>query len=86
MNSFETKEKYLKPDSLSDRQPVQLYKERRSMVIFPGAGCYEFECFKWRVVCSLVRTQGCRKQQQGYLFHSNAIIPNETSQQHTLGF
>lgn len=38
MNSFESKEKYLKPDSLSDRQPVQLYKERRSMVIFPGAG------------------------------------------------
>ena len=37
MNSFESKEKYLKPDSLSDRQPVQLYKERRSMVIFPGA-------------------------------------------------
>ena len=34
MNSFESKEKYLKPDSLSDRQPVQLYKERRSMVIF----------------------------------------------------
>ena len=31
------KEKYLKPDSLSDRQPVQLYKERSSMVIFPGA-------------------------------------------------
>ena len=38
MNSFESKEKYLKPDLLSDRQPVQLYKERRSMVIFPGAG------------------------------------------------
>ena len=38
MNSFESKEKYLKPDSLSDRQPVQLYKERSSMVIFPGAG------------------------------------------------
>ena len=38
MNSFESKEKYLKPDSLSDRQPVQLYKERRSMVIFPRAG------------------------------------------------
>ena len=38
MNSFESKEKYLKPDSLSDSQPVQLYKERRSMVIFPGAG------------------------------------------------
>ena len=39
MNSFESKEKYLKPDSLSDRQPVQLFnKERRSMVIFPGAG------------------------------------------------
>ena len=48
--------------------------------------CYEFECFKWQVVCSPVRTQGCRKQQQGYLFHSNAIIPHETSQQHTLGF
>ena len=51
-----------------------------------GPQCYEFECFKWQVVCSLVRTQGCRKQQQGYLFHSNAIIPHETSQQHTLGF
>ena len=38
MNRFESKEKYLKPDSLSDRQPVQLYKERSSMVIFPGAG------------------------------------------------
>ena len=38
MNSFESKEKYLKRDSLSDRQPVQLYKERSSMVIFPGAG------------------------------------------------
>ena len=38
MNSFESKEKYLKPDSLNDRQPVQLYKERSSMVIFPGAG------------------------------------------------
>ena len=38
MNSFESKEKYLKPDSLSDRQPVQLCKERSSMVIFPGAG------------------------------------------------
>ena len=48
--------------------------------------CYEFECFKWQVVCSLVRTQGCRKQQQGYLFHTNVIIPHETSQQHTLGF
>ena len=35
MNSFESKEKYLKPDSLSDRQPVQLYKERSNMVIFP---------------------------------------------------
>ena len=38
MNSFESKEKYLKPDSLSDGQSVQLYKERSSMVIFPGAG------------------------------------------------
>ena len=38
MNSFESKEKYLNPDSLSDRQPVQLYKERSSMVILPGAG------------------------------------------------
>ena len=38
MNSFESKVKYLKPDSLSDRQPVQLFKERSSMVIFPGAG------------------------------------------------
>ena len=48
--------------------------------------CYEFECFKWRVVCSPVRTQGCRKQQQGHLFHTNAIIPHKSSQQHTLGF
>jgi len=38
VNSFESKEKYLKPDLLSDRQPVHLYKERSSMVIFPGAG------------------------------------------------
>ena len=38
MNNFESKEKYLKPDSLSDRQPVQLYKERSSIIIFPGAG------------------------------------------------
>ena len=29
---------YLKPDSLSDRQPVQLYKRRSNMVIFPGVG------------------------------------------------
>ena len=54
--------------------------------MFSFFSCYEFECFKGQVVCSLVRTQGCRKQQQGYLFHSNAIIPHETSQQHTLGF
>ena len=38
MDRLESKEKYLKPVSLSDRQPVQLYKERSSMVIFPGAG------------------------------------------------
>ena len=38
MDSLESKEKYLKPESLSDTQPVQLYKERSSMVIFPGAG------------------------------------------------
>ena len=38
MDSLESKEKYLKPDSLSDWQPVQLYKERSNMVIFPGAG------------------------------------------------
>ena len=38
MNSFESKEKSLKPDSLSDKQPVQLYKKRSSMVIFPGTG------------------------------------------------
>ena len=31
MNSFDSKEKYLKPHSLSDRQPVQLYKERSDM-------------------------------------------------------
>lgn len=37
MDSLESKEKYLKPDSLSDRQPVQLYKERSSKVLFPGA-------------------------------------------------
>ena len=57
--------------------------KRRLYTILP---CYEFECFKWRVVCSPVRTQGCRKQQQGYLFHSYAIIPHKSSQQHTLGF
>ena len=38
MHSFENKEKYLKPESLRDRQPGQLYKEGSSMVIFPGAG------------------------------------------------
>ena len=38
MDSLESKEKYLKPDSLSDRQPVQLYKKRSHMVIFLGAG------------------------------------------------
>lgn len=59
---------------------------RNGKKVFSVSACYEFECFKWRVVCSPVRTQGCRKQQQGYLFHTNAIIPRETSQQHTLGF
>ena len=29
----------------------------------------------------LIRTQGCRKQQQEYLFHTNAVIPHKTSQQ-----
>ena len=24
--------------------------------------------------------QGCQKQQQGYLFHANAVIPHKTSQ------
>ena len=38
MDSLESKEKYLEPHSLSGRQPVQLYKERSNMVIFPGAG------------------------------------------------
>ena len=38
MDSLESKEKYLKEDSLIDRQPVKLYKERSNIVIFPGAG------------------------------------------------
>ena len=38
MDSLESKEKYLKPDSLRDRQPMQLYKERSNMVIIPAAG------------------------------------------------
>ena len=38
MDSHESKEKYLKPDSLSDRQPGQLCKERSKIVIFPEAG------------------------------------------------
>ena len=32
--------------------------------------------------CSLIgRTQDCRKQQQGYLFHTKAVIPHKTSLQ-----
>ena len=38
MASLESKEMYLKPDSLSDRQPVQLCKRRSNMVIIPGVG------------------------------------------------
>ena len=34
-----------------------------------------------KVVCSLNRMQGCRKQQQGYFFLTNVIIPRKTSQQ-----
>ena len=41
--------------------------------------CCKFECFKWQVVCSLNRTQGCRKQ-QGYLFQMNTVTPLNTSQ------
>ena len=37
----------------------------------------QVRCFKWQVVCSLNRTQGCRKQQQGYF---NAVTPLKTSQ------
>ena len=33
------------------------------------------------IVCSPNRTQGCRKTQQGYLFHTNAVFPHKTSQQ-----
>ena len=47
--------------------------------------CCKFECFQWQVVCCLVKTQGCRKQQQGYLFHTNAVIPHKTSHKYTLG-
>ena len=43
--------------------------------------CCKFECLKWQVVCSLNRTQGCRNQQQGYLFQMNAVTPHKTSQQ-----
>ena len=43
--------------------------------------CCKFECLKCQVVCSLIRTQGCRKRQQGYLFHTKAVIPHKTSQQ-----
>ena len=41
----------------------------------------QVRCFKWQVVCSLNRTQGCQKQQQGYLFQMNAVTPLKTSQQ-----
>ena len=43
--------------------------------------CCEFVCLKCQVVCSLNRTQGCRKHQQGYFFQMNAVIPHKTSQQ-----
>ena len=59
MNSFESKEKYLKPDSLSDRQPLQLYKERRNMVIFPGAGNQSNE---WDIFCIEIATITRREQ------------------------
>ena len=64
MNSFESKEKYLKPDSLSDRQPVQLYKERRSMVIFPGAGNQSSSGCSSHVVYFLV-TKECISGENG---------------------
>ena len=41
----------------------------------------QVRCFKWQVVCSLNGTQGCRKQQQGYLFQLNVVTPLKTSQQ-----
>ena len=41
----------------------------------------QVRCLKWQVVCSLNRTQGCWKQQQGYLFQMNTVIPHKTSQQ-----
>ena len=46
-----------------------------------GLPLLQVRCFKWLVVCSLNRTQGCRKQQQGYLFQMNAVTPLKTSQQ-----
>ena len=33
------------------------------------------------ILCSPNRTQGSRKQQRGYLFHTNAVTPHKTSQQ-----
>ena len=41
----------------------------------------QVRCFKWQVVCSLNRTQECRKQQQGYLFYTNAVFSHKVSQQ-----
>ena len=39
----------------------------------------QVRCFKSQVVCSLNRTQQCRKQQD-YLFQMNAVTPLKTSQ------
>ena len=59
-----------------DHQPEVLEDIRRNYVTV-----MRVRCLKWQVVCSLNRTQGCRKQQQGYLFQMNAVIPHKTSQQ-----
>ena len=46
-----------------------------------GSCCYRFDVLKWWEVCCLIRMQGCRKTQPGYLFNTNAVIPHKTSQQ-----
>ena len=60
---------------------TQVYKWVLVNLMLEVTLCCEFECFQWQVVCSLLRMQGCRKQQQEYLFHTNAVIPRKTSQQ-----
>ena len=56
-----------------------LSPERGRCVAFLGKTLLQV-CLKWQV-CSLNRMQSCQKQQQGYLFQMNAVIPHRTSQQ-----